>query len=358
VLYNQKIFFYFFLLLLGLTVNYSYAEILFEDDFERADNLIIGNGWSEYDEDIDSWSEIKSGIVEFTSKNNLKSPCLYHTFTESVEDNLVWGIDYDGDEQNDGAYFVRIDLGDGLTCDTPEQGGVISHRLTHASKNAEPLKNWLWTGESKYNSSFVDLIAEVNGFVNISVIMDKIDGTFDVGISGAGFTQGNSTLYNLSWKDDVSIDSFRITLQKVNTNNFNSMNIDNFYVGQTSDSCGLVVNSVLDFGSLESATISSEVRLDLTNFGINSTSIDVYGKDWKLISDNSVIIAGENTRFSTASGTFDSKTALNNTDGTKFVTSIDPGMTQSTFWNVNTALIEPGFAGGDVQQEMTFVSTC
>lgn len=137
----------------------------------------------------------------------------------------------------------------------------------------------------------------------------------------------------------------------------NTLTIDN-------DQCKVGVPNGLDFGIVDSDIISDEtvIPLVLTNIGNVNATVEFYATNWFDISNpTTVIIDGENTRFSnTGSGiSFSSKLPSNSTDDYVEMGDISVSNSNSTYWQVATTLVtgQDNFQGA-IQQDMTFVSIC
>ena len=121
-------------------------------------------------------------------------------------------------------------------------------------------------------------------------------------------------------------------------------------------SCGInvVSGAPINYGSLTSGSISTEQTVVLQNTGTTSGTLVVHGADWLDDSSTSQILVG-NTKFSTASGTYASKTALTTVDQT--VGTINPSPNLSTFWQLQANPISSSFTGS-LTQTMTFSNSC
>ena len=120
-------------------------------------------------------------------------------------------------------------------------------------------------------------------------------------------------------------------------------------VGNT---CGInvVSGAPINYGSLTSGSISTEQTVVLQNTGTTSGTLVVHGADWLDGSSTSQMTVG-NTKFSTGTGTYASKTALTTSDQT--VGTINPTPNLSTFWQVQVNLISSS-SSGSLTQTTTF----
>jgi len=124
-------------------------------------------------------------------------------------------------------------------------------------------------------------------------------------------------------------------------------------VGNT---CGInvVSGAPINYGSLTPGAISTEQTVVLQNTGTTSGTLVVHGADWLDGSSTSQILVG-NTKFSTGTGTYASKTALTTSDQT--VGTINPTPNLSTFWQLQANLLSSSFSGS-LTQTVTFSNSC
>jgi hypothetical protein len=122
--------------------------------------------------------------------------------------------------------------------------------------------------------------------------------------------------------------------------------------------CGMqfVSGSPIIYGSLAPGSTSSEQTLVLHNTGSVDGIISVSGSNWL---DSSVAATNqmnvENTKFSTTSGTYATKTSLSTIDQT--VGTLSPILDMNSFWQLQVNLISNTFAGS-LTQTMSFTSSC
>jgi len=121
-------------------------------------------------------------------------------------------------------------------------------------------------------------------------------------------------------------------------------------------SCGInvVSGAPINYGSLTPGSISTEQTVVLQNTGTVAGTLAVHGTDWLDGSSTSQILVG-NTKFSTGTGTYASKTALTTSDQT--VGTINPTPNLSTFWQVQVNPISSSFSGS-LTQSTTFSNSC
>jgi len=121
--------------------------------------------------------------------------------------------------------------------------------------------------------------------------------------------------------------------------------------------CGITIPSGLSFGSVDAEAESGEGQLNITPTGNGNPEVDVYAMNWLDTSDDSIVIFGQNTKFSFASSTDYTleKTAMNSTANTliPFGTLDNALSTNSSYWQVFADMEKAHI--GSVQQDMTFV---
>jgi len=124
-----------------------------------------------------------------------------------------------------------------------------------------------------------------------------------------------------------------------------------------SGTCGLSVisGSPVSYGTLSPGATSTEQTLVLDNTGSNPAALQVKGTNWLDVTlANKMNV--DNTKFSTASGTYASKTSLLTTDQT-ITAAFSPTTNLNTFWQLQVNLLDSSFAGA-LTQTMDFTATC
>ena len=180
----------------------------------------------------------------------------------------------------------------------------------------------------------------VNGF-------DELDGAFGVDTVTIG-----SNVYAVvaSLEDDgVQI----IDLGTILTSSTNTTG--NVYIQQT-DTCGigLGTGAPISYGSVAPSATSTEQTLVIQNTGNTNATTFVSGTDW-IDSTDSTIITIDNTRYSSSSGDYSTKTSLT-TDDSSFMV-IQPSINTDTFWQLQATLSDSTFSG-DLTQTVNFAATC
>ena len=123
---------------------------------------------------------------------------------------------------------------------------------------------------------------------------------------------------------------------------------------QSTCGIGLSSGAPISYGALAPNEISTEQTLVLQNTGnINATTF-VSGTSW-LDSSNSTIITIDNTKYSSSTGDYSTKTSLTTDDTSLMV--IQPSVNTDTFWQLQATLADTSFSG-NLTQTVNFAATC
>ncbi len=121
--------------------------------------------------------------------------------------------------------------------------------------------------------------------------------------------------------------------------------------------CGLSFpnGNNVNYGSLTPNTISPEIRLNMTNSGTTSATLQVSGTNWFDSLSNPQMFVNR-THYNITSGTYFHKTSLQPFD--QLVTNdFIPATLLQTFWQIETILLNPSFTG-TTTQTMDFTVSC
>ena len=123
---------------------------------------------------------------------------------------------------------------------------------------------------------------------------------------------------------------------------------------QSTCGIGLSSGAPISYGALAPNTISTEQTLVIQNTGnINATTF-VSGTSW-LDSSNNTIITIDNTKYSSSTGDYSTKTSLTTDDASLMV--IQPNVNTDTFWQLQATLADTSFSG-NLTQTVNFAATC
>lgn len=91
------------------------STTLINDNFNRADNVTVGGGWTEV-EASGATAAIFSNRLRFTSNDAARRPIVKQAFTAQNSGLLTMDLDYDFDrESTEGIYAVHMQLGSGMS---------------------------------------------------------------------------------------------------------------------------------------------------------------------------------------------------------------------------------------------------
>jgi lysophospholipase L1-like esterase len=197
----------------------SPGGVLLGDNFDRADNSEVGNGWSEV-EGIGAQVAISDNRLCFLDTSDATNlPIVQRSFSQVASGDLVWEFDFDwqrsGDEDR---YRLFMQLGDeGLMGSTDQDAGIGI--------------NLLWTRLSGTNELLVYRQAgnEVNlgvisGLARIRVEASLDTSTYDLFVDGVLFQAA------IPFDNQVSLNAVRIFTDAVNELNFNGRCFDNLSI--------------------------------------------------------------------------------------------------------------------------------
>jgi hypothetical protein len=194
---------------------------LFEDDFQRLDSGIVGNGWIE----AESGSQVKisNGRLVFDAKDDSFRPLIHHNYLSQSSGIITWTFDLNFQRTgSEGTYSFWMQLGQESLMDTaaPMDKGIAV--------------NLKWGGPNDGFSTHEGLGYVVDGLVTqvatvsggnerITVSVDLDNNTYNVSIGGQEVT-------NIPLENNVSIDTVRFFAHNLNLNNFAYREIDNVVI--------------------------------------------------------------------------------------------------------------------------------
>jgi hypothetical protein len=122
--------------------------------------------------------------------------------------------------------------------------------------------------------------------------------------------------------------------------------------------CGLSFpnGSQVNYGPILPNTISSEIRLNMTNSGTVNATLTVKGDNWKDSENNSVMLVNK-THYNATSGQPYSSKALLQTFDQLVKNPFQPVVILQTFWQLQAILMNPSFTGS-ATQTMDFTVSC
>jgi len=123
-------------------------------------------------------------------------------------------------------------------------------------------------------------------------------------------------------------------------------------------SCGISFPSgnTVNYGSLLSNVISSEVTLNMNNSGTVNALLEIRGDDWK--SGNSTVMDVDRTHYNNSAfeNTYVSKEILTG-NNTAVTATFSPSIALKVIFQLQAILLNPGFTGA-ATQTMDFTVSC
>jgi hypothetical protein len=327
--------------------------VLFEEDFQRANNNDVGNGWVEYEPTTAKSAEaqVYQQQLFLSSKSASLEPCVTHTFANVTESYLDWSFVYNFEYRNDNdlAYNFDFELGDSLNCGNPQNGTSVIKIHQESIKDNSNVTSKLFLQD-------VNQDVKINGTTNIRVLADNSTGTLDLYLSEDNLFEGNSTLTG-TYDNTIDINSIRIYTNKMLGGSWAHKNVDDISI-RTSDMefCGITINETLDFGTVKPGKVSGGQILSITGVRTVPTIVSILVSDWiEQIGGTDSIIDGEFTRYSNSSGNYASKDALSTITPIEIGT-IDAQSFLELFLQVDVEINDDSYAG-DIKQILTFTGT-
>ena len=203
------------------------TTILLTDDFNRADNPSLENGWIEL-ETTGAQVAIESNQMCFVDTSDVQNlPIATRTFTQVESGNVVWEFDFNWQRNGDeGRYRLFMQLGDdNLMSDTDQDAGTgINLLWTNLDGTQEMLG---------YRTSGVDHGIEViSGLTRLRIDASQDTFTYDV------FVDGIPVQVGIPFDNQVNLNTVRLFTDALNEIHFTGRCFDNLTV-QTGTSTGI-----------------------------------------------------------------------------------------------------------------------
>jgi len=212
--------------------------ILLDEDFNRGDSNIVGNGWNEIDSDSTAEARILNNRLDFNAQDDDHQPLVYITFGQQTTGKIRWSFTFNFERTgSEGTYEAFMQLGQGLTnAPTGDTTGVAVNLKWGGTNNGFSVHE----GFGYYNGVTVNQVAVVSGDAGsnsggdatIEVIADLDAKTFDLTITGAGLISGLGTATGVPFDNNVNINTVMIYLNAINESNFGDLEIDNISIEQ------------------------------------------------------------------------------------------------------------------------------
>jgi PKD repeat protein len=197
------------------TVTLTSASDLLSDDFNRADNATLGNGWDEV-EATGASVEVSADRLTFShTADQINRPMAVHSFAKVTSGKIVWEFDFDWTRTDDeAAYRLFMQLGDGALMTTANQDAGVGVNLI-----------WTQIGGTEERLGYrrggnATALATVSGPTRITVVADLDTHTFGVAIDGAAVASG------LPFDQNVPLDTVRFFADEVSDVYFSGRSFD------------------------------------------------------------------------------------------------------------------------------------
>tara|TARA_Y100000310_G_scaffold217822_1_gene218937 strand:+ start:25918 stop:27036 length:1119 start_codon:yes stop_codon:yes gene_type:complete len=222
----------------------SQSPTLLVDDFYRPDGSIIGNYWSETDDDPSAEAQILDNRLYFSSVDDSNQPLVSRILTKRTSGTITWTFTFNFERTGPEQYYeVFMQLGDSALMVDPS----VSH-------NTGVAVNLKWGGDDPVRGGFdeeegfgytsgstVTQVAVVSGSAgyntggdaSITVTVDLDTNTFDLTITGAGLISGSGTATGVPFDNNVDIDTIRIYLDELNIQYFEDLEIGDILIVST-----------------------------------------------------------------------------------------------------------------------------
>ncbi len=201
------------------TVTVTSASDLLSDDFNRADNATLGNGWDEV-EATGASVEVSADRLTFShTADQINRPMAVHSFAKVTSGKIVWEFDFDWTRTDDeAAYRLFMQLGDGAL-------------MTTASQDVGVGVNLIWTeiGGTEERLGYRrggtnTALATVSGPTRITVEADLDAHTYTLTIDGEAVAAG------LPFDQNVPLDTVRFFTDEVSDVFFSGRSFDNLNI--------------------------------------------------------------------------------------------------------------------------------
>ena len=200
------------------TVNISVGDVIFSDDFNRADNSVVGNGWIEVESS--STTKILNQKLVFDAMDDSYRPLIRHSFANQQSGSFTWSYHFNFKRTGaEGIYSFWMQLGNSslMSDNSPEENGVAVNLIWGGT--AAGLDTHEGFGYS-VNGNVTQLTTLSGGSPSITVTVNLDSNTYDISVNGEQATQ-------IPFENNVSIDSVRFFANGLNQANFSLREIDN-----------------------------------------------------------------------------------------------------------------------------------
>jgi flagellin-like protein len=200
--------------------------VYLNENFDRADNPTVGNGWEETDDDPSAEAQILTNRLNFVSSDDDHQPLVYYTFSQVSTGKIKWTFTFNFELiGGEGTYEAFMLLGEDLTsAPVGETADVAVNLMWAGTGGARGMDDTEGFG---YYDGTTNQVVVVSGESTIEVIADLDANTFDLTITGGG-AGGSAT--SIPFVNDVNINTVMIYLNELNSAHFFNLEIDNVQI--------------------------------------------------------------------------------------------------------------------------------
>jgi hypothetical protein len=195
------------------------AATLLDEDFNRADNSAVGNGWDELEQTGAAVAIASQKLVFADTSDVSLRPQVRKSFTAVTAGTVQWDFDLDWARTgNEGTYRLLLQLGNGAAMSDASQDGGAGVNLVWTSIGG--VHQTLGSRKSGANAA----LAVVSGPKHISVAADLGTHTYSVAVEGSTVGSG------LPFDANVSLNTVRFLTDSLNEQNFSGRTFDNVVI--------------------------------------------------------------------------------------------------------------------------------
>jgi len=192
-------------------------DILFEDDFNRSDSLVLGNNWVET-EVSNAYAILNNSKLFFPESSDVTMRALAtNSFSPVSNGTITWSFDFNWQRiGTEGIYDVLMQLGDSSQMDEYDKDAGVGVNLVWTYQSAQ--NPTMITYRNNGNYVFLEPVSGENSF-EINANIDTH--TYSVTLNG------DLIASDIPFNNIVDIDTIRLATNNLNHNNFSGRTFDN-----------------------------------------------------------------------------------------------------------------------------------
>ncbi|MBD3392110.1 MAG: DUF2341 domain-containing protein, partial [Chitinivibrionales bacterium] len=213
----------------------SCPGVIFEDDFNRADNETLYRGWDET-EDATEQVEVASNALLFTANNGNYDPVVYNTFEEQSSGTFEWEFNMNFARGSKTMYELHMQLGNSGSWAAPgtsTEQGVGVYLLWHPGGCTDGHECLEYVTNNGADTTAIRSTA-VSGDTDIKVTVHMNSNTYDVDVGNDGSNEATG----LAFDNDVDINAIRFFGDDLATSNMTAEQLDDIVITKVATSGG------------------------------------------------------------------------------------------------------------------------